>query len=683
MKQNSWKRFVAAAAAFALTLSCAQFAGAVNYTGGSQSETASGMPAAVSVYATQSCKQNFSTAYKSKLKGDQAYDIVEVAKAQIGKTKKELGYTENWCADFVSDCARLAGISKSVIPHTGGVSDMYSKMKDSGAKKVSTAKKGDLVFYKRNGKFCHVAIMQDSKKSIHGNLFYPSVSNVYRMDYTEYYYEKKGDCETLFLRPAYSDSSSGSSGNENGGSNSSTSGENGSSNSSGSEQNGSDAKEKTYTVKYNANGGSGSMAATKVTYGVSTNLTANAFTKSGYKFAGWFAQRKSDSKWYYSDAKGENGKWYKEGSQPSGYYKHQYKDQCTVSKTTSTDGDIVTLYAQWVKFGVDSSKLEVKKSQAHVYTSFTKPAGIRITKASIYVWPEGQSRPSAATYTESYSQHSNYVSSKSLPINYVIGKGKEVDYTLKSGTTYKYVITCQTSNITLSTGEGTFTTTGTKPAENEGTGSSGTSGGSGASGTESGNSEGSGASGAENGNSGGSGTSGTIGEESGNSGNSGTSGSNSGTSGTENGDSGISGNAGSQGSSASGNVSHRIILTINDPFFYLDGVKKNIDDSGTKPLIRNNRTLTPLRAVIEAMGGSVGWDGSTRTVSCTLGGRTLYLTVGSATARDSAGTTYKLDAAPQIINNRTMLPIRFAVEYFNGSVDWDGTAKKIIINYSA
>ena len=43
----------------------------------------------------------------------------------------------------------------------------------------------------------------------------------------------------------------------------------------------------TYTVTFNANGGTGTMTSQTITYGVSTALKANTFTKSGYTFAGW------------------------------------------------------------------------------------------------------------------------------------------------------------------------------------------------------------------------------------------------------------------------------------------------------------------------------------------------------------------------------------------------------------
>lgn len=47
------------------------------------------------------------------------------------------------------------------------------------------------------------------------------------------------------------------------------------------------AKANTYTISYNANGGSGTMSSTTATYGSTTTISANTFTKTGYSFAGW------------------------------------------------------------------------------------------------------------------------------------------------------------------------------------------------------------------------------------------------------------------------------------------------------------------------------------------------------------------------------------------------------------
>lgn len=77
----------------------------------------------------------------------------------------------------------------------------------------------------------------------------------------------------------------------------------------------------TYTVAYNANGGSGTTASSSHTYGVAKTLTANAFTRTGYTFKGW--NTKAD------------------GSGTS------YTNSQSVSNLTSTNGSTVTLYAQW------------------------------------------------------------------------------------------------------------------------------------------------------------------------------------------------------------------------------------------------------------------------------------------------------------------------------------------------
>lgn len=124
-----------------------------------------------------------------------------------------------------------------------------------------------------------------------------------------------------------------------------------------------------------------------------------------------------------------------------------------------------------------------------------------------------------------------------------------------------------------------------------------------------------------------------------------------------------------------------IVLQIGNPKMYVNGSARNIDENGTVPVIRNSRTLLPVRAVFEAMGGTVGWDNASRVVSLTKGGKTLYLGIDNALSWDSQGKYYTLDSAPVIINNRTMLPIRFVVEYFGGTVGWDGATQKVTVHY--
>ena len=77
-----------------------------------------------------------------------------------------------------------------------------------------------------------------------------------------------------------------------------------------------------YTVKYNANGGSGSMSSTTHTYDVAMNLRANGFSRSGYMFIGW--------------------------STSSGASDPSYGNGASVKNLTATNGGTVTLYAIWL-----------------------------------------------------------------------------------------------------------------------------------------------------------------------------------------------------------------------------------------------------------------------------------------------------------------------------------------------
>lgn len=126
-----------------------------------------------------------------------------------------------------------------------------------------------------------------------------------------------------------------------------------------------------------------------------------------------------------------------------------------------------------------------------------------------------------------------------------------------------------------------------------------------------------------------------------------------------------------------------IALSVGSPYIYVNGDENNIDDVGTVPVIRGGRTLMPVRAVVEAMGGTVDWDGNLKQVTMEINGQTLNMRINNRSAWDEYGNQYSLDSAPVIINSRTMLPIRFIVEYFGGSVQWDSTDKSVYISYEA
>ena len=109
----------------------------------------------------------------------------------------------------------------------------------------------------------------------------------------------------------------------------------------------------------------------------------------------------------------------------------------------------------------------------------------------------------------------------------------------------------------------------------------------------------------------------------------------------------------------------------------IDGVV--VDFEGQPPTIVDGRTLVPVRGVFEALGFEVDWDSDTRTVSLTSDIYVVLITVDSATFTTN-GTSYTLDVPAQIINGRTMLPIRAVLESIGYFVDWDSTTRTVLIS---
>ena len=122
-----------------------------------------------------------------------------------------------------------------------------------------------------------------------------------------------------------------------------------------------------------------------------------------------------------------------------------------------------------------------------------------------------------------------------------------------------------------------------------------------------------------------------------------------------------------------------LLMQIDNPNMIVNEVSKEIDPGmGTVPVIKNERTLVPVAIIVEEMGGTVEWDDATKTATLKLNDDTIKLTIGSTTAYLNDVAT-ELDVEPEIINDRTMLPIRFIAESFKFSVLWDGETQTIVI----
>lgn len=107
-----------------------------------------------------------------------------------------------------------------------------------------------------------------------------------------------------------------------------------------------------WTVKYDANGGSGTMADTTHTYNAHIPISNNQFNKAGYTFDGWQASRIRNGKieWLCSNTDNSwisGGEWYEKDKIPSNRKIFHWSASEHSSWTTYIDGDVITLHAQW------------------------------------------------------------------------------------------------------------------------------------------------------------------------------------------------------------------------------------------------------------------------------------------------------------------------------------------------
>lgn len=93
----------------------------------------------------------------------------------------------------------------------------------------------------------------------------------------------------------------------------------------------------------------------------------------------------------------------------------------------------------------------------------------------------------------------------------------------------------------------------------------------------------------------------------------------------------------------------------------------------------DNRLMVPLRAIAEALGAAVGWDPRTQTVTIARPENKIIFTINS-TAALVDWEARVMDTTPVIKNNRTMVPVRYVGEYFNAAVQWNAALQTVTIN---
>lgn len=97
------------------------------------------------------------------------------------------------------------------------------------------------------------------------------------------------------------------------------------------------------------------------------------------------------------------------------------------------------------------------------------------------------------------------------------------------------------------------------------------------------------------------------------------------------------------------------------------------------PVIRDDRTLVPLRGIFQALGADVYWEESTQTVTALAGSDSVQLRIGDAGLYKNGALAYTMSVPAQIINERTLVPVRAVSESFGAAVGWDEATYTVTI----
>lgn len=93
-------------------------------------------------------------------------------------------------------------------------------------------------------------------------------------------------------------------------------------------------------------------------------------------------------------------------------------------------------------------------------------------------------------------------------------------------------------------------------------------------------------------------------------------------------------------------------------------------------IIENGRVLVPYSLIAKDLGAVSNWDSSTKKVSVKVDGKLIEIKIGNKTAMIN-GKVVELDVPPMIRNDRTMIPLRFVAESLDYNVDYDKEKREV------
>lgn len=115
-----------------------------------------------------------------------------------------------------------------------------------------------------------------------------------------------------------------------------------------------------------------------------------------------------------------------------------------------------------------------------------------------------------------------------------------------------------------------------------------------------------------------------------------------------------------------------------DISIYLNGGQMSFSEA---PYMKNDRVMVPMRDIFEKLGASVEWNDGAQSVKAQKGGVSAVIVINSEFMNVN-GSDVKLDAAAELKNDKTFVPLRAVSEMFGCEVRWLDGENRVDILYS-
>lgn len=130
------------------------------------------------------------------------------------------------------------------------------------------------------------------------------------------------------------------------------------------------------------------------------------------------------------------------------------------------------------------------------------------------------------------------------------------------------------------------------------------------------------------------------------------------------------------GAASESSYTKKIVMQIGVPYLEVNG---RVIAGDAAPVIRNSRTMLPIRIVAENLKAAVIWDEDEKRVTIISGNGDIIEVIVDSTTAYLNGKAYLLDSPAFIMDSRTYLPVKFVCDCLGAEVLWDGEERSVTI----